>query len=103
MTTFSKKKEAEKISKKIISNKLAACIQIEKIKSFYKWNGKVQNENEYLLLIKTRSRRFKKLKNFVKKHHSYEIPEIIQIPIKNGSKEYLSWLEAGTKGTSNNR
>ena len=97
MTTFSKKKEAKKVSKKIISKRLATCIQIQKIDTLYAWHGEIQNENEYLLFIKTKSNRFKKLESFIKKHHSYKVPQIIQIPITKGSKEYLSWIETNTK------
>jgi periplasmic divalent cation tolerance protein len=84
--------KAEILAKEILRRNLGACIQIQKIKSFYKWNGTIKRNDEFSLIIKTRSDLFSPLSEYIKKNHDYGIPEIIQIPIANGSQEYLEWL-----------
>ena len=92
-TTFAKKKEAEEVAKKIIEKKLAACIQISEIESYYKWNNKVENSNEYKVEIKTLDRNYKKIEDLILKNHKYEIPEIISYKLNKGSKKYLDWIK----------
>ncbi len=96
LTTCATIKEAKALSLKIIEENLAACAQISKIESFYKWNGKVENEPEYKLLIKTRDRLYDSLELFIKTHHSYDVPQIVQIPIQDGSEQYLDWIDEST-------
>jgi len=87
------KKQAQKIAKYLVKQKLAACVQISSpIESTYRWKGKVETAGEYLCLIKTRTALFKKVEAAIKKLHPYETPEIIATPIVKGSKEYLNWL-----------
>ncbi len=92
-TTFENKKDAELIAKKILDNKLAACIQLSEIESYYKWNGKAQNSNEYKVEIKTLSKNYKKIENLISKNHKYKIPEIISYKINKGSKKYFDWMK----------
>jgi periplasmic divalent cation tolerance protein len=92
-TTFESKKDAEAIAKKIIEAKLAACIQLSEVESYYKWNNKTENSHEYKLEIKTLSKNYKKLEKLIIKNHKYEIPEIVAIKIKKGSKKYLNWMK----------
>jgi periplasmic divalent cation tolerance protein len=92
-TTFAKKKEAEEVSNKIISNKLGACVQISKIESYYKWNNKIEKSDEYKVEIKTTNKNYKKIEEIIVKNHKYEIPEIIVHNLPNGSKRYLNWLK----------
>jgi periplasmic divalent cation tolerance protein len=92
-TTFENKNDAEKIANKLIEAKLAACIQLSETESYFKWDNKVQNSKEYKLEIKTMSNNYKKVEKFIKENHKYEIPEIIAIKIKKGSKEYLKWMK----------
>lgn len=92
LTTVALENDAEVLAEKLLQAKLATCVQIQKIKSFYTWNGKIERSDEYLLSIKTRTDLFENIFEFIKQKHSYEIPEIIQIPITNGSDEYLAWI-----------
>ena len=87
--------EAEKISKALVSKKLVACVNIVKgIKSFFWWEGKVDEANEVLLILKTKRSYFEKIEKAVKLLHSYDVPEIIALPIIEGSKDYLRWVNA---------
>jgi periplasmic divalent cation tolerance protein len=92
-TTFENKKDAENMANKLIDGKLATCIQLSEIESYLRWNNKTQNSKEYKLEIKTTSNNYKKIEKFIKENHKYEIPEIIAVKIKNGSKEYLKWMK----------
>ncbi|MDR0677747.1 MAG: divalent-cation tolerance protein CutA [Holosporaceae bacterium] len=97
LTTIETKQQAEVLTKKILEKKLAACIQIQKIQSRYWWNGKIERSDEYLLAIKAPANLFAEISNFIKKNHSYETPEIVQIPVTDGSKEYLDWIRETTE------
>ncbi len=95
--TVPDEKEAVNIAKILIEEKLAGCINIVKdIRSIYKWQGRTEDEPELLLILKSRRRLFERLKNRVKELHSYSVPEIIAIPIIEGSEDYLQWLEKVT-------
>lgn len=96
MTTASSVAEAETIAQAILQERLAACIQVLPITSYYTWEGKQQREGEYLLLIKGRAANFARLQECIKSHHSYSVPEIIQVPIVAGSPTYLEWITAVT-------
>jgi len=86
--------EAERMAKKIIGEKLAACVNIvPSISSTYRWKGKIERSRETLLLIKTSGEKLDKLIKRIKKLHSYEVPEIIALPIERGLPEYLKWLK----------
>ena len=87
--------EAKKISRKLLEVKLVACCNIVKgVQSFFWWQGKVDNTKETLLILKTKKNCFKKIIRLVKSLHSYETPEIIALPIIDGDKDYLKWLDA---------
>ncbi len=93
MTTFKDRTVGDKIINALLEQNLAACIQESEIKSHYKWQGKIEHENETLLLIKTRAELFDDIKNLILELHDYETPEIIMMPITKGSKTYLEWIE----------
>jgi periplasmic divalent cation tolerance protein len=96
--TASHKKEADKIAFALIKGKLAACVNIiENVRSLFWWQGKVDSAKEALLIIKTRRALVPKLIKKVKSLHSYEVPEVIVLPIISGNKEYLKWLNDSTK------
>ncbi len=96
-TTCKTKKEAQKITKILLRDKLAACVQITNIKSFYTWKNKLCKDNEKLLSIKTKKKNFTKIKRQIKEIHSYDLPEIIAIDIQNISKKYLKYIGENTK------
>ena len=93
LVTATSKVEAQKISKVLLKKRLAACANIlPGITSFFHWKGKIQKANEVLLVIKTRKDLFKKLEKEVTINHSYSVPEVIALPILEGSKKYVDWL-----------
>ena len=95
--TASSHEEAENIAENLVSHKLAACVNIlPNIKSFYWWDDKVCKDDELLLVAKIKTSLFKDLEKAVKKLHSYDVPEIILLPIENGSNAYLQWMEKVT-------
>jgi len=98
ITTTENEQDAEDLAEKILENRLAACIQVQQIKSYYSWKGSIRNDPECLLLIKTRADLFEKLEKFILSNHKYETPEIIQIPITNGFTGYLNWIDAVING-----
>jgi periplasmic divalent cation tolerance protein len=85
---------AEKIAESLVSKKLAACVNIiPSVKSVYSWQGKICDDKELLLMIKTMYDAFESIKKEIKLLHTYEVPEIIALPINQGSEEYLKWLK----------
>ncbi|VAX26700.1 hypothetical protein MNBD_NITROSPIRAE02-772 [hydrothermal vent metagenome] len=86
--------EAVRIARTIVEERLAGCVNIVKgIRSIYSWEGKVEDEHEVLMVVKTRRDIFTVLEKRVKELHSYSVPEIILLPIMEGSPEYLEWLK----------
>jgi periplasmic divalent cation tolerance protein len=84
---------ASQLANSIVTGKLAACVSIlPNIQSIYTWEGKVESNQEILLIIKSTAASYKKLEAHIKELHPYDCPEIIGLPIKTGSEEYLSWL-----------
>lgn len=94
LTTASSEAEAEAIASGLVSDRLAACVNIYPIKSVYRWEGAVQREEEWQLVIKTRSNYYAEVAAKIESLHSYDVPEIIVIPIEQGSSAYLKWLKA---------
>ena len=90
-TTCSSKEEAIKLSKILLEKRVAACVQLTPIESLYVYENRLHDEKEYLLSIKTAARHYENIEALIKEHHSYDIPEIIELSIKQGSKEYLQW------------
>lgn len=94
LITASSQKEAEKISKLLVSKKLAACVNIvPKISSRYHWKGKIETAFELLLIVKTKKSVLSRLIREVKSAHSYTVPEVVALPILSGNPDYLSWIE----------
>ena len=91
--TTKNEKEALTLANLAIQKNLAACGNIfPKIKSIYKWQNKLQNDNETLLILKTNSNKYPLLEKLILEKHSYEVPCILKIPISDGNKEYLKWI-----------
>jgi len=93
ITTAADKESAKKIAWLLVEKRLAACVQMFPIESIYFWQDKICEENETILIIKSQTALFDEIKTAIKEIHSYEVPEIIQIPITNGLPEYLKWIE----------
>jgi periplasmic divalent cation tolerance protein len=93
LVTTSNKHEAEKIAQSLLEEQMVACANIwGPIASHYRWEGRVEHAEEFLVLLKSRRDLFDLLTQKVKAMHSYELPEIIAVPIIKGSNEYLNWL-----------
>ena len=89
-------KSAEKISEILLRKKLIACANILPVKSKYWWRGKIENNNEILMIMKTRAKFYQDVKREVKKLHPYDIPEIVSFEIDKGNKAYLNWISEVT-------
>ena len=97
ISTFPNRENAVKISKFLIENKLAACVNIFPCESIFFWENKLNEEKEYIVFIKTRKNLFENIKNEIEKMHPYSIPEIISFKIKNVNENYSKWLLKETK------
>jgi periplasmic divalent cation tolerance protein len=94
LTTCPSMEEAEALAEKILQARLAACVNIVPgVKSLYEWKGKLERDQEFLLLIKSRSEGFPELEKLVQSSHSYELPELIAVPIEQGLAPYLNWID----------
>ncbi|MCX6825803.1 MAG: divalent-cation tolerance protein CutA [candidate division Zixibacteria bacterium] len=92
------KDKAEKLSRELIENKLAACVNIiNSVQSIYRLKGTVIKDEEALLIVKTATKKVESLIKFVKENHSYEIPEVISLNIVEGNPDYLDWVDEETK------
>lgn len=86
--------EARLLAARLVETQLAACVQIlPEMESVYRWQGKVERQNEHLLIAKTTSERFAELESEVRALHTYDTPEIVSFPLTEGSPEYLRWLQ----------
>ncbi|MCU0546518.1 MAG: divalent-cation tolerance protein CutA [Oscillatoriaceae cyanobacterium Prado104] len=92
LVTAGSEAEAEKIARFLVENQLAACASLSPIRSIYSWQGEIRSDSEWQLVIKTDLAKFEDLKTKVQELHSYEVPEIIAIPIVAGSQAYLDWM-----------
>lgn len=90
--TVSSEAEAEKIASIALDARLAACVQISEITSQYRWEGKIAEDSEYLLVMKTMGGAFDSLAKAVRENHTYEEPEIIALPIVAASNSYAAWI-----------
>lgn len=98
LSTAGSEDEARKIAQHLVERRLAACVNIvPKIESVYRWQGKVESSQEWLLLIKTDAKRFPAVSLAIRELHSYDLPECIVLSIEDGSAEYLQWLADSTK------
>ncbi|MBI2181186.1 MAG: divalent-cation tolerance protein CutA [Deltaproteobacteria bacterium] len=93
LVTVGSSAEGERLAHALVEERLAACVnRIAQVQSVYRWQGKVEQSAEELLVIKTRADLFAALENRVRELHSYSVPEVIALPIMNGSEAYLKWL-----------
>jgi periplasmic divalent cation tolerance protein len=98
LVTCGSEEEALKIAQSLVEERLAACVNLlSPVRSIYRWEGKICDEREWILIIKTQKKRFEKLEKKVKSLHSYSVPEIIGLSVVEGNPPYLKWVEEMTK------
>ena len=86
--------EAERIASTLIENRLASCVNVMPgVESVYRWKGEIERSQEFLLIIKSSRKCFERLQAVLSQAHSYEVPEVIAIPIVAGSESYLAWMD----------
>lgn len=94
LTAAGSEAEAKKIARHLVENRLAACVNIvPQVASVYRWQGKVEEAVEWLLIIKTTAAEWEKVRGAIDELHSYELPECICLEIEEGSAAYLRWIE----------
>lgn len=93
LTAVADSKTANRLARRLVTQKIAACVTVVPgALSHYRWKRKIERSRETLLFIKTDRRAWPRLSGFLRKHHPYELPELIALPVSKGSGEYLSWL-----------
>lgn len=97
ITACQSEDEARAIARMLLEKKLAACVQIHKVESHYIWQGKIESSPEALVFIKTRAELYGEVEREITKAHSYQVPEIIRVPIEGGLRSYLNWIDEVTK------
>ena len=97
-TTVDSLEAAEKLASAAVEARLAACVQVSEVRSFYRWKGEVHQDPELLLSLKTSSSAVGALQDLLQEQHPYEEPEIIVLPIIGGSRTYLDWVEENSRG-----
>lgn len=94
MTTVGNEEHAADLARALVERRVAACVNIvSSVRSLYRWKGKIEDESELLLLMKTRADRYTALEKALQELHPYEVPELIAVPIESGSTAYLSWVD----------
>ena len=96
LTTLPGQEEARRIARLLVEEQLAACVQLMPIESFYRWEGKVQNEGEVLLMVKTRTSLFDAAMLRIRAEHPYTVPEIVGWPLSAGHQPYFDWIGEST-------
>lgn len=96
--TCASKEEADRIASALVAERYAACANmIDKVRSIFRWQDRVEDSDEVLLVLKSKAALFNQIEKTVKEIHSYDLPEIIALPIIKGSKDYLEWIEMETE------
>ncbi len=96
-TTLPDEAAARKMAGRIVTSRLAACAQIMPIHSVYRWKGRIESAPELLVVCKTRAALAERLVRFIRRHHPYEVPEILVQPLRDGLPEYLAWIDTETR------
>ena len=97
LTTAGSQEEARKIAHTLVDRRLAACVNVVlQVESIYRWQGKVESASEWLLVIKTQTSAFERVRNTIKELHSYDLPECVMLEVAAGSSEYLNWIAENT-------
>jgi periplasmic divalent cation tolerance protein len=94
LSTCPSEEEGEKLARAMVEQRLAACVNVvPRVRSFYRWKGAVESAEEWLLVIKSSRERMAGVLAFLEKEHSYEVPEAIALPLVDGARNYLNWLQ----------
>ena len=96
IVTFADEAEAEAVTEKLFSRKLVACAQFQDVKSRYVWKGELVKDTEVLAFFKTKTGLYDEAEALIREMHSYEVPEIICLPVEKGLAEYLAWIDENT-------
>ncbi len=97
MTTIDDGARAQELARALVEERLAACVQILPVESVYRWQGAVEAAREVLLIGKIRAEDFEKVSEAIRRRHSYDVPEIVCLPISDGSPSYIAWLRDATE------
>lgn len=96
-TTYPNLKEGKEAARKMVEKKIAACVSLIPIeRSIYRWKGKIEEGSEYLLIIKTKEKLYKRVETFIRANHPYELCEIMYFKLKGGEHSYLEWIKRST-------
>ncbi len=95
LSTCSSEDEARRIAAELVEKQLAACVNlVPQIRSIYRWKGAVEDSAEVLMVIKSNRKLFEKIREEIARQHSYEVPEVIALPVVDGAASYLEWMDA---------
>ena len=98
LSTTGSADEAHKIARHLVEHRLAACVNIvPAVESIYRWQGKLESSEEWLLLIKTSAGRFAEVRDAIRRLHSYDLPECVAVSVEDGSADYLEWIGDSVK------
>ncbi|MGH9295957.1 MAG: divalent-cation tolerance protein CutA [Acidimicrobiales bacterium] len=97
LTTTSSRDEARQIARRLLEERLAACVQLLPVESIYTWQGETIDDGEVLLVVKTRRDRYAQIERAIHDVHSYEVPEIVMVPVVDGLAAYLNWIDEATR------
>jgi periplasmic divalent cation tolerance protein len=102
VTTTSSREEAQRIARVLVEERLAACVQVlGPISSTYRWQGAIETSHEWLCVAKSRRELYEEIEKAIRGAHSYQVPEILAVPILAGSVDYLAWLDQEVKRPTN--
>lgn len=96
VVSFADEDESERIISELFERRLVACAQLQNVQSRYMWKGKLERDDEVVAFLKTKAELYDRVEACVKEMHSYEVPEIIAVPIEKGSEDYLKWIDENT-------
>nr|WP_301334723.1 divalent-cation tolerance protein CutA [Variovorax dokdonensis] len=99
-TALGTEDEAETLASALVEARLAGCVQLTQVRSFYRWEGELRREPEWVLMVKTRMGRLAEAQAFIRERHSYATPEILVLPVAGGLPDYLQWLVDSTTPVS---
>lgn len=97
LTTCPDRATVGRIATALLEEKLAACVnEVPGIRSHYRWKGRIERDDEVLMLVKTTASAYERAETLIREHHPYELPEVIAVPLAAGSQAYLQWITEST-------